>query len=114
MMISRNIRRLLSFRQWSHDDGSAVTAQWIKSGDRAVLFNPGSGAVIADMIDCGKYETTVFLSPLEAFRLIRRRAGFLVSLRTFPRITLALRYIHADSLSEAQEALLEILGIAYR
>jgi hypothetical protein len=111
MMISRTIRRLFSYWGWSHEDGTPVTASWIERGGWAVLYNPNSGVVIADMYDTGKYQTTVFVSPMKALRLLRQNTGFLVSLRTFPRFTFVLYDFTADSLSDAKAAVLEILGI---
>lgn len=114
-MIFGPFGRLFSAR-WRQDNGASLRAAWVKSRGRMLLVNPGRGTVIADLHDDnhGKFEATVFATPLEALRLIRQGGGFVVSLLAFPRLTVELAYLPAANLREAQTMLAELLRVGDR
>lgn len=114
-MVFGQFARLIRER-YRDRNGNPLFATWIRTREQALLINPNSGTVIANLRHdgCGKYEATVFASPLEALRLLRRDLCFVVSLLAFPRVALELAYLPADSLSEAQQQLAQILGVTLR
>ena len=110
-----SIKRLFRARH-SNDYGSPVPFTWIADpfGQTAVLVSPASGRVLAyvDHDGFGKYEVLVVVSPWRALRLVRKHLGSLVSLLSFPRVTVELGWLKVTSLGNAQDSVEQFLQSA--
>lgn len=108
-MTFNSLTRLFTARRYT-EDGSPVPMIWVGNKDRATLINPEAGRAYAHISHdgCGKYYTTVVVSPWRAFHLVRHEAAALVSLLSFPRCTVELYRLRA--MVEAQETAEYALG----
>ena len=107
-MIIRSIKKLFS-APCRTDDGTPVWLEWVvdADGEKAVLVNTSSGVMVAHVLHdgCGKFYRRVVVSPWRALRLILNNHGYLVSLCSFPRMTVELAWLKHWDIRLAQRSI---------
>jgi hypothetical protein len=90
---------------YSSEDDSPVLRFWVGNGDEAALIDPDSGRLYAYIWHdgLGKYHPTVIVSAWRAVHLVRHEAAVLESLLSFPRCTVELYRVKADTILVAQK-----------
>jgi hypothetical protein len=111
-MILNSLKQKFTARRHAND-GTPVPRIWVGNEHHTTLINPDSGKAHAYIWHdgYGKCHPTVVVSPWHAFRLIKQRAGFLVSLLGFPRFTVELYQVRATDVTDVEEVVEEALGL---
>jgi hypothetical protein len=93
------------------ESGNPVPFIWVGDDHWSVCIDPNSSRVYAMMWNdgCGKFYPTVYVSLVGACRILSREPVVSLGMRSFPRCALELLRSKFSSMTEAQEALQELL-----
>lgn len=109
----RSLKRLFRSRQY----GTPKPLAWIADPFRqeAILLDRDAGRVFATTYHdgYGKHDSDVFVAPFRALQLVLRNQGFVVSLRSFPRLTVELLTLRTEHLAHAKQYIEEVLELGH-
>jgi hypothetical protein len=93
------------------ENGKPVPFIWVGDDHRSVCIDPNSSKVYAMMWNdgYGKFYPTVYVSLVGACRILSRESVVSLRMRNFPSCGLELLRFKFSSMTEAQEALEELL-----